>query len=57
MFSLKDVKMKPKQIGLFLAVGIIPLALMRFWDSIPATNIWGRQRLSGEKTRKKAGGS
>jgi len=31
MFSLKNVKMKPKLIELFLVVGIIPLALVGLW--------------------------
>ncbi|MGR3296089.1 MAG: methyl-accepting chemotaxis protein, partial [Candidatus Bathyanammoxibius sp.] len=37
MFNLKDVKMKPKLIGLFLAVGIIPLALVGFWSATQST--------------------
>ena len=31
MAGLKNIKMKPKLIGLFLIVGIIPLALVGFW--------------------------
>lgn len=37
MFSLKNVKMKPKLIGLFLAVGVIPLAMVGFWSATQST--------------------
>lgn len=37
MFSLKNVKMKPKLIGLFLLVGVIPLALVAFWSATQST--------------------
>ncbi len=37
MLSLKDVKMKPKLIGLFMVVGIIPLAMVGFWSSTQST--------------------
>ena len=37
MIQLKDIKMKPKLIGLFLAVGIIPLVIVGFWSSRLAT--------------------
>ena len=32
-FRLKDIKMKPKLIGLFLIVGIIPLVIVGWWAS------------------------
>jgi methyl-accepting chemotaxis protein len=31
MFRLKNVKLKPKLIGLFLAVGLLPLAAVGYW--------------------------
>ncbi len=37
MLSHKNVKMKPKLIGLFLLVGVIPLALVGFWSAIQST--------------------
>ena len=37
MFSLKNVNMKPKLIGLFLIVGILPLAVVGFWAANLAT--------------------
>ena len=33
MLRLKDVKLKPKLIGLFLLVGLVPLAVIGFWAS------------------------
>ncbi len=36
-FRLKDIKMKPKLIGLFLIVGIIPLVIVGWWASRLAT--------------------
>ncbi|KKL16573.1 hypothetical protein LCGC14_2494200, partial [marine sediment metagenome] len=38
MVNLKDIKMKPKLIGLFLIVGLIPLALVGFMASNLATS-------------------
>ncbi len=38
MIKLKDIKMKPKLIGLFLLVGIIPLILVGWWGSRLATD-------------------
>jgi methyl-accepting chemotaxis protein len=37
MLRLKDIKMKPKLTGLFLLVGIIPLAIVGYWASSLAT--------------------
>ena len=37
MKRLKDVSMKPKLIGLFLAIGLLPIALVGFWSSRLAT--------------------
>ncbi|GAK53464.1 hypothetical protein U14_04729 [Candidatus Moduliflexus flocculans] len=37
MVALKDVKMKPKLIGLFLAVGLIPILLVGVWSGFQAT--------------------
>ena len=37
MFKLKNVSLKPKLIGLFLIVGIVPLAMVGFWSSNLAT--------------------
>ncbi|MCP4623402.1 MAG: hypothetical protein GY850_07685, partial [bacterium] len=37
MLKLKDIKMKPKLIGLFLIVGIIPLAITGWWSARLAT--------------------
>ncbi len=36
-FKLKDIKMKPKLIGLFLVVGIIPLIVVGWWSARLAT--------------------
>ncbi|MFO7780430.1 MAG: hypothetical protein R6W94_02255, partial [Spirochaetia bacterium] len=33
MFRLKDIKLKPKLISLFLLVGLVPLAVVGFWSS------------------------
>lgn len=33
MFKLRNISMKPKLIGLFLIVGIIPLAFVGFWTA------------------------
>jgi methyl-accepting chemotaxis protein len=38
MLRLKDIKMKPKLTGLFLLVGIIPLAIVGYWASSLATD-------------------
>ncbi len=38
MVKLKDIKMKPKLIGLFLLVGIIPLLIVGWWSSRLASN-------------------
>jgi methyl-accepting chemotaxis protein len=38
MLRLKDIKMKPKLTGLFLLVGIIPLAIVGYWSSSLATD-------------------
>jgi methyl-accepting chemotaxis protein len=38
MKRLKDISMKPKLIGLFLAVGLLPIALVGFWSSRLATD-------------------
>ena len=38
MTTLKDIKMKPKLIGLFLIVGLIPLVLVGWWSSKLATD-------------------
>ena len=38
MLRLKDIRMKPKLIGLFLLVGLIPLALIGWWSSKLATD-------------------
>jgi methyl-accepting chemotaxis protein len=38
MLRLKDIKMKPKLTGLFLLVGIIPLAIVGYWASNLATS-------------------
>ncbi len=40
MFNLKDVKMKPKLIGLFLAEGIIPTRYDPRLKDIMADNDW-----------------
>jgi len=37
MVALKDVKMKPKLIGLFLAVGLFPILLVGAWSGFQAT--------------------
>ena len=37
MLRLKDIKMKPKLITLFLMVGVIPLALVGWWSAKTAT--------------------
>ena len=37
-FKLKDIKMKPKLIGLFLLVGIIPLVVVGWWSIRLASN-------------------
>ncbi len=36
-FKLKDIKMKPKLIGLFLIVGVIPLIIVGWWSARLAT--------------------
>ncbi len=38
MIKLKDIKMKPKLIGLFLLVGILPLILVGTWSGRLATD-------------------
>ena len=38
MLRLKDIKMKPKLTGLFLLIGIIPLAIVGYWASNLATS-------------------
>ncbi len=38
MFRLKNVKLKPKLISLFLLVGLIPLAVVGIWASILSSN-------------------
>ncbi len=38
MIKLRDIKMKPKLIGLFLITGIIPLILLGLWGSKLATD-------------------
>ncbi|MBN2010790.1 methyl-accepting chemotaxis protein [candidate division KSB1 bacterium] len=38
MVKLTDIKMKPKLIGLFLIVGIIPILIVGWWSSRLATN-------------------
>ena len=37
MVALKDVKMKPKLVGLFLAVGLFPILLVGAWSGFQAT--------------------
>ncbi|MGD9158375.1 MAG: methyl-accepting chemotaxis protein [Desulfobacteraceae bacterium] len=37
MVSLKNIKMKPKLIGLFLTVGLIPMVFVGWWSSNKAT--------------------
>ncbi len=37
MVALKDVKMKPKLVGLFLAVGLFPIVLVGAWSGFQAT--------------------
>ena len=37
MFSLQNIKMKPKMIGLFVMAGIIPLLIIGTWSGIQAT--------------------
>jgi len=49
MLSLKDVKMKPKLIGLFLALGIIPLVLVGFWAANLATGALMEKGFCAEK--------
>ncbi len=38
MFSLNNIKMKPKLIGLFLVAGIIPIAIVGFFSNYKAQN-------------------
>ena len=38
MFSLNDIKMKPKLITLFLIAGLIPVAIVGFWSNFQAKN-------------------
>ena len=38
MKRLRDVSMKPKLIGLFLAIGLLPIALVGFWSGRLATD-------------------
>ncbi len=38
MVHLKDVKMKPKLLGLFLGVGIVPIIIVGWWSANTATN-------------------
>jgi methyl-accepting chemotaxis protein len=37
MFKLKNVKLKPKLVGLFLLVGLVPLAVVGFWAATIST--------------------
>ena len=37
MVKLKDIKMKPKLMGLFLLIGLIPLSIVGYWSSHLAT--------------------
>ncbi|MCK5684843.1 methyl-accepting chemotaxis protein, partial [bacterium] len=36
MFSLNNIKMKPKLITLFLIAGLIPIAIIGFWSNFQA---------------------
>ena len=38
MFKLKNVKLKPKLIGLFILVGIVPLAIVGIWSATLSTD-------------------
>ena len=38
MFKLKNVKLKPKLVGLFLLVGLVPLAVVGFWAATISTD-------------------
>ncbi len=38
MFRLKNVKLKPKLIGLFVLVGVVPLAVVGFWSATLSTD-------------------
>ncbi|MFW5729479.1 MAG: hypothetical protein ACOCYG_07425, partial [Spirochaetota bacterium] len=38
MFKLKNVKLKPKLIGLFLLVGVVPLAVVGIWSAMLSTD-------------------
>ncbi len=38
MFSLNDIKMKPKLITLFLIAGLLPIVIVGFWSNFQAKN-------------------
>ncbi len=43
MLSLKNINLKPKLLGLFLAIGIIPLSLLGWWSSHSARDALNQQ--------------
>ena len=38
MIRIKDIKMKPKLMAMFLFVGLLPLILVGWWSTRVATN-------------------
>ncbi len=43
MFNLKNIHLKPKLLGVFLAIGIIPLSLLGWWSSDSASTALNKQ--------------
>lgn len=43
MFNLKNIPLKPKLLGLFLGIGIIPLSLLGWWSSHTAKTALNKQ--------------